>query len=188
MPNTGIPTTYNGIRYRSRLEAQWAAFFDKVYWRFEYEPEDLPGWIPDFALLHKRGPTYVEVKPLYSSDLDSRAAYIQRLAAVEVPQNREILLLGCDPFSESRYMHRNAGAQLGWFAREGGDSAASEAVIFASPLQGIDFASYEGNWTGRFSGVHNKYFGLASPVEIDFPERCSTFWAEAKNEVQWNGR
>jgi len=25
-----IPTVYNGIRYRSRLEAKWAAFFENV--------------------------------------------------------------------------------------------------------------------------------------------------------------
>ena len=32
------PTLYNGRRYRSRLEARWAAFFDLVRWPFEYEP------------------------------------------------------------------------------------------------------------------------------------------------------
>ena len=61
----GIPTTYAGVRYRSRLEARWAVFFDMLGWQHAYEPEDLAGWIPDFALVHDHGPTYIEVKPFY---------------------------------------------------------------------------------------------------------------------------
>jgi hypothetical protein len=44
------PTKYNGVQYRSRLEARWAAFFDLVEWKHEYEPIDLPGWSPDFRV------------------------------------------------------------------------------------------------------------------------------------------
>jgi hypothetical protein len=44
------PTTYKGVNMRSRLEARWAAFFDLVSWRWEYEPIDLPGWVPDFRV------------------------------------------------------------------------------------------------------------------------------------------
>jgi hypothetical protein len=47
-----IETTYNGIKYRSRTEARWALFFDKLGWNAEYEPEgyDLDGlwYLPDF--------------------------------------------------------------------------------------------------------------------------------------------
>jgi hypothetical protein len=70
-----IPTVYNNIVMRSRLEARWAAFFDLSGWRWVYEPVDLPGYIPDFAVylptrevLNESGeePTevyLVEVKP-----------------------------------------------------------------------------------------------------------------------------
>ena len=51
--SAAIPTTYKGIRFRSRLEARWAAMFDICGWRWEYEPLDLPGWIPDF-LIHTK--------------------------------------------------------------------------------------------------------------------------------------
>jgi hypothetical protein len=44
------PTTYKGVNMRSRLEARWAAFFDLVSWRWEYEPIDLLGWSPDFRV------------------------------------------------------------------------------------------------------------------------------------------
>lgn len=44
------PTQYAGVNFRSRLEARWAAFFDLRGWRWEYEPIDLQGWVPDFRL------------------------------------------------------------------------------------------------------------------------------------------
>jgi hypothetical protein len=31
-----IPTVYRGIEYRSRLEAKWAAFCDRIGWRHTY--------------------------------------------------------------------------------------------------------------------------------------------------------
>lgn len=57
-----IPTTYRQLNFRSRLEAQWARFFDLLGWPWEYEAIDLDGYIPDFMLkFHK--PLLVEVKP-----------------------------------------------------------------------------------------------------------------------------
>lgn len=50
-----IETVYNGYRFRSRLEARWAVFFDELGIPYEYEKEgyDLgeAGWyLPDFWL------------------------------------------------------------------------------------------------------------------------------------------
>ena len=47
---TGIETMYRGVRFRSRAEARWAAFFDLLNWRWSYEIVDLHGYIPDFVL------------------------------------------------------------------------------------------------------------------------------------------
>lgn len=44
------PTIYKGVQFRSRLEARWAAFFDLIGWKWEYEPIDLKGWTPDFLV------------------------------------------------------------------------------------------------------------------------------------------
>ena len=69
MKYQAIPTQYRGTQFRSSLEARWAAFFDLLGWRWEYEPSTSFGqWIPDFVLLHTKGreparPVYVEVKP-----------------------------------------------------------------------------------------------------------------------------
>lgn len=57
-----IPTIYNSVRFRSRLEARWAAFFDLLQMKWSYEPMDFKGWIPDF-FLHDHH-QYTEVKPI----------------------------------------------------------------------------------------------------------------------------
>lgn len=61
-----IETSYKGYRFRSRLEARWAVFFDAldIEWEYEADGYDLSeyGWyLPDFWLPHLR---YIfEVKP-----------------------------------------------------------------------------------------------------------------------------
>lgn len=50
-----IETIYNGYRFRSRLEARWAVFFDALGINYEYEPEgfELPSgkrYLPDFKV------------------------------------------------------------------------------------------------------------------------------------------
>lgn len=55
MTGKAIETRYSGYRFRSRLEARWAVFFDAMRLRYDYEPEgyDLgeAGWyLPDFWL------------------------------------------------------------------------------------------------------------------------------------------
>lgn len=60
-----IETVYNGYRFRSRLEARWAVFFDAAKIKYEYEPEgfEIPDgtkYLPDFYL--PDFDTYVEVK------------------------------------------------------------------------------------------------------------------------------
>lgn len=50
-----IQTSYKGYRFRSRLEARWAVFFDKpnVKWEYEKEGYELSGghrYLPDFWL------------------------------------------------------------------------------------------------------------------------------------------
>ena len=76
-----IPTTYAGIRFRSRLEARWAVLFELLGWPWAYEPFDLLGYIPDFVLPVGWGgrtrPLLVEVKPAqYIQDLPPHARRI----------------------------------------------------------------------------------------------------------------
>lgn len=63
------PTMYNGVQFRSRLEAKWAAFFDEMHWEWEYEPLDLGKWSPDFLIKGEHS-ALVEVKPIDKPDFD----------------------------------------------------------------------------------------------------------------------
>lgn len=67
MTITAIETQYAGCRFRSRLEARWAVFFDRLGIRWEYEPQGFagPGWryLPDFYLPQINGGLWFEVKP-----------------------------------------------------------------------------------------------------------------------------
>lgn len=64
-----IETQYSGYRFRSRLEARWAVFFDTMGYPYLYEPEGFDlgkdGWyLPDFLLgPESDGPLWVEIKP-----------------------------------------------------------------------------------------------------------------------------
>jgi len=59
-----IETWYKGIKFRSRLEAKWAVFFDAcdIKWEYELEGYEIDGekYLPDFYLPELD--TYVEVK------------------------------------------------------------------------------------------------------------------------------
>tara|TARA_R110000824_G_scaffold192006_3_gene373959 strand:- start:2472 stop:2930 length:459 start_codon:yes stop_codon:yes gene_type:complete len=53
-----IETEYKGHKFRSRLEARWAVFFNAMGWEWEYEPEgykmeyrgEIIHYLPDFWL------------------------------------------------------------------------------------------------------------------------------------------
>lgn len=62
-----IETEYNGYKFRSRLEARWAVFFDALGIEYQYEPEGLvlsdgSKYLPDFYLPWFS--SYFEVKSL----------------------------------------------------------------------------------------------------------------------------
>lgn len=50
-----VSTVYAEVRFRSRLEARWAAFFDLCEIDWDYKPFDLRGWTPDFLLTNLAG-------------------------------------------------------------------------------------------------------------------------------------
>jgi hypothetical protein len=100
-----IETQYKGYRFRSRLEARWAVFFDASGIEFEYEPEgfDLawtwhgsppPGlpvewsvkYLPDFWL--PQVSMFAEVKPETPSVIEASKA-----AVLAETSGRPVLLL-----------------------------------------------------------------------------------------------
>lgn len=72
-----IETYYNGYRFRSRLEARWAVFFDALQIRYEYEKEGfefgsglryLPDfWLPDLGI-------WIEIKGERPTEIEKKKA------------------------------------------------------------------------------------------------------------------
>jgi hypothetical protein len=91
------PTAYRGIKFRSRLEATWAAFFDELKWDWSYEPFDLNGWVPDFILTFPHDSLLVEIKPGLEFQ-EQRDPLLARYEKSVAELLKPILLCGRDPF------------------------------------------------------------------------------------------
>lgn len=93
-----ITTTYNGIEYRSRLEARWAAFMQNIGWDIIYEPFDGDGYIPDFLVQGER-PFLVEVKPAVTQK-EYEAAVPKAESGLAKHWRHDILVVGAGPFPQ----------------------------------------------------------------------------------------
>lgn len=115
-----IETEYNGYRFRSRLEARWAVFFDAAGIPYQYEPEgfvlsDGTYYLPDFYLpwFH----AYVEIKP---SAMDSKDREIAIKKCERLFQKDSVVVLFCegDPLVSQMQVFCNEldedGGGCGW--------------------------------------------------------------------------
>jgi hypothetical protein len=168
-----IPTLYRGRMYRSRLEARWAAFFDRLGWQYEYEPFDLGKWSPDFALTDPFD-ALIEVKPATEPDLDlfdrvqgaSRnggAVIVTRVAPVVV----------------------NNLVEVGWWAA----SYMPVVVVWVTerdrPAFRADFFSFTSGLESWVSGTIGHGPAEKLPTVWNYAEHTMGLWADASNAVQW---
>lgn len=143
-----IETVYRGYRFRSRLEARWAVFFDNCRipgWRYEHEGFDLPSgyYLPDFDFQHPRLPNeraFIEVKP--------------GPAPISVTQDpaswtREILLI----------------AEL---AERTGASAMRCGIVFGDPYDVFNGAKNT-NFLGRWARVDGSFRKIPSEPDYSGP-------------------
>jgi hypothetical protein len=198
-----IETEYKGYKFRSRLEAKWAAFFDYLEWKWEYEPIEFDGWIPDFVIYGKE-PIYVEVKPV----IEFPQTVFEKI--VKSGCNDEFLIVG-QTFPIS--MSSNYLPCIGWLAEKFPRTEPTPNPIHLK--QGLlcscdncwqDTFSYwwdkaiVGKWQaggGKFGFCHNTgsfadrisggYDGGCNGElwENEDEERIKRIWALACNEVRW---
>jgi hypothetical protein len=104
-----IETIYNGYRFRSRLEARWAVFFDALGAKYEYEPEgfyitksygDHSGmYLPDFYL--PDFDVYAEVKGSDEQLKIDSAKIGDAIDYKNTPMSQKgLILLGPIPYQE----------------------------------------------------------------------------------------
>jgi len=162
----GIPTIYNGVRFRSRLEARYAVFFDKIGWPWNYEATDLDGYIPDFLIDFEPGILLFEVKGM-DEELDAAEFKIEmsgwRQEAVVASGQIEHSNVG-------RFLERSQNEFL-WDGAE---------LFFCLSCGKVSVRPAGGNWRCRVCGIGsrggNEHVGEFDPREA---------WSEAGNRVQW---
>jgi hypothetical protein len=93
-----IETRYKGYRFRSRLEARWAIFFDGIGVGWEYEPQGfttaLGPYLPDFRLPALGW--WVEIKPEFSLG-EAAEATNQKLKDVVAETGLRAIVFRGDP-------------------------------------------------------------------------------------------
>ncbi|MFA6201320.1 MAG: hypothetical protein WC679_13040 [Bacteroidales bacterium] len=103
-----IETIYNGYKFRSRLEARWAVFFDELHISYSYEKEgyDLDGiwylpdfWLPDWNCWVEIKPERVNIKK-DSSD-EKKNEEFKKCQLLSHFSNGVVLLIGGDPWANN---------------------------------------------------------------------------------------
>ena len=187
-----IPTVYKGRQYRSRLEARWAAFFDLLGWKAEYEPYDLGRWSPDFLLRGRDGiELLVEVKPITTFDQEVGDKAVAACFEKGLSDSLSgILLVGVGPTIHGR------GVIVGWHGTlysdepkaDWGDSGLGWLLADTHPEIWPDLINPDPSGQG-WSGVLTGIWGRGTPHDIRcYQDHTMKLWAEATNRVQWFGK
>lgn len=169
-----IPTTYKGVRFRSRLEARWAAFFDVVGWEWNYEPIDLNGWIPDFKIATVGDPLLVEVKPAQSLADDCAQEAVRDIARCIYRRPFSAVLVGLEPFTVDGLTY------VGWMPEVDGEHFTwDRAAIGTITGDQLCVCHSSGSYRCRICGVDE---GWVATMEPGVLAEC---WAKACNVTQW---
>ena len=187
MSRNGIPTAYDGINFRSRLEARWAAFFDAIGWKWTYEPFDCDGWIPDFLLHTRPLPTLVEIKPdVAVEEMHRHVPKIERALGIDADAHYEVLILGCTPFPFGKG-NINDNKPAGLLGTEAQDedgrlvrSYWTAEWITCSECEGEIFFDPYMAWLCRLCGSGGKVYNGPDPTW-----NVEGAWSHACNETQW---
>lgn len=179
MNTQGIRTEYNGISFRSRAEARWAATFDALGWRWTYEPVDLNGYIPDF-ILHFKDPIVVEVKG------GATTAEELRLCKDKIEKSGwtgEVLLLASGDLGPTVAWEGVALGLLSEGLFDDGSRWFGNAIMTYCPACGVSFCSEMESYHCRRCGFYDGNVENALRGEGEFRRA----WATASNVTQWKG-
>lgn len=206
-----ITTKYDGIEYRSRLEARWAAFMKNIGWDVVYEPFDGDGYIPDF-LVQGDQPMLIEVKPAVTQK-EYEAAVPKAESGLSAHWRHDILIVGASPYwvsqdgMESDHVAGMLGEFHSFFVREHGagyyDAADAAMLRAENPDSEVFHWDWDlGRWFAcRVCGYVNVFHSVGSfagrpcghydgnghlgtpPIAV-----MKSMWADACNDVKWRGR
>jgi hypothetical protein len=179
----GIPTTYKSTRFRSRLEARWAAFFDLLGWSWVYEPFDADGWIPDF-LIEGAAPLLIEVGPCIDRPDYERKAEDGAARYPDLPT----LIAGVSPAPIWGGGHVVGTPSAGLLTNDGPDgfdsSIAEASWASCRRCSEVGVFHTSGSFQVRPCGDHDgdNHLGYLARPELE------RYWRMAGTEVQWMRR
>ncbi len=145
-----IETEYHGYKFRSRLEARWAVFFDAAGLKWEYEPEGFETsagkYLPDFRVKTPQGKTiWYEVKPVDNATDERFFAFAKECG------ERSAVLVG-DPLSVMEVSHIFPCPRCGVFDKPAYSSAIAEKHLVWG-CEPCDFETPSGSNNGEEDGV-----------------------------------
>jgi hypothetical protein len=169
---------YNGIRFRSRIEAKWACLFDLMRWSWVYEPADLDWYIPDFLVRLGDRQIVVEIKG--ADDLTELRSHAHKI--VSSGWRREFLILGSVIHTDN---------VVGIIGDDHDFSAAGQCELDAARIfrclncGKLSVHSQSLSWRCRCCHAADGNAHVGDPNFASLEPGFAALWAEATNRVQW---
>lgn len=163
-----IQTRYKGYRFRSRLEARWAVFFDALGLAWEYEPEGFElksgRYLPDFKVTYPDRGNPIDYWFECKSSLDSLTQYdMARLLEFEEAKN--LIILDGVPDCKMYVLPSDYSDQPDWCARHS------------------RFGTALWSWKGRpWWDEYSNFFG---DMEYDMGQKEIAFAVEAARSARF---
>ncbi len=189
-----IPTFYDRIEYRSRLEARWAAFFDQLGWQCIYEPFDADHYIPDF-IIHGDGPLLVEIKPVVTQEeyKDVLTEVDRKLGDDDGAWLNGVVVFGVSPLPYAGYYLADRVASIsgeaGWYRCPSCGAFAIEwhpRTVQQWRRRSVQQATPRCRDRHYYAPCGHLVFG--DHMERIDPDVTHQLWATACNNVKWRGR
>lgn len=209
---------YEGIHFRSKLEARWYIFMKKLGWNIVYEPEieGLNGWIPDFLIIGEGFKTLVDVKPIDSEkewedsffDFSKREKIIRKThkdynkimnSGIKNLSEYELLILGTNLRLDGRNgfgvlyereVEHNFNEKTGEYIQtDMKNIGRASECIFVESENRVGFFSHEQSWSCKITGGHGKlYMFREDESDQPFFKKIDTMWNESWSELRWKGK
>ena len=205
------PIIYEGIQFRSKLEARWYIFMKKLGWNIIYEPEieGLNGWIPDYLIIGKQHKILVDVKPIDKAeewetgyyDNEKRKYIVTKKhkdydkimnSGIKKLHDYELLILGTNlQLDENESMGifyiRPDESEREHTGRTRDDLYEDGNCIFSYYDGQIGFMTHMMGWCCRITGEHGKTYIFRNSGDTLF-KKIDTYWNEAWTELRWKGK
>ena len=158
-----IETVYNGYRFRSRLEARWAVFFDAAGIEYYYEPEgvklsDGTLYLPDFYL--PKSKQWFEVKGVMKEEDKHKIEQLIKDANVSVAVGYpDMTFQACDKWWDGTY-------QLA--------DKLSSILVRCRECGGLWFMGTNGNFECQCCGEHDGDHHLLESIDGDGEWSCGS--------------